>query len=315
MEAAKRAGDTQRVLRIKKTEKAKGLLSHFVGSPRNRCQAPSKEEIKRQNNLRGTSTAAIAEMSQKGVFKIPSPTSAGSATVLPSSPKATSEPMFGRDLAAVCQEDCSLPVPVQMIMAALRADNGLRTEGIFRVSGSGDDISRLIVTINECWRKPGAQRDGLLEGADLHTLSGTFKQFWRKLPEPLFPFSMYGKLVQASDEESIIASLRELPPLRRTVANTLFSYLAGVAALQEVNLMSPMNLSICFAPNLVRPQQETMESIINDTPKIIAVVGLFIQHFLEEPDSDASSDSTQDSGDTNSSQGEGREQSTEGRPG
>lgn len=42
--------------------------------------------------------------------------------------------------------------------------------------------------------------------------------------------------------------------------------------------MSPQNLSIVTAPNIVKNPQETMESAIHDTPGINSAVAILIEH-------------------------------------
>jgi hypothetical protein len=170
-----------------------------------------------------------------------------------------------------------------MLMTRIQ-DQHADTQGLFRISGSAEEISQLIASINSCWRAPGPFRDGLLEGFDAHTLSGVFKQFWRKLPEPLFPFAMYSKLLacaEGRDVEGIVSLYQQLPPPRRMAAQSLFAFLAAVSRHSEVTMMSPMNLAICFAPNLIRPKQDTMDTIVHDTPKVIACVCVIIESFLE----------------------------------
>lgn len=297
--------------------KSKGIFGGLFTHEPSKVHAPSKDEIKRQKGLRGTSAAAIAEMNQKGITKLntdslstsvppSSPAARASSNttfVPPSSPLASSllSPsssnnnrasaasvaeckggLFGVDLVAVC-EGGELPLPIQMILTKLQEEHA-EAQGLFRISGSADDISQLISTINSCWHTPGSQRDSLLDGYEVHTLSGVLKQFWRKLPEPLFPYSMYPKLIQCAegkDAEGIIGLYNQLPPPRLRAATSLFLFLAEISKHEEVNMMSAMNLSVCFAPNLIRPQQDTMDTIIHDTPKVIACVCVIIEFFLE----------------------------------
>jgi len=118
----------------------------------------------------------------------------------------------------------------------------------------------------------------------VHTLSGAFKHFWRKLPEPLFPHAMYPTLLacaEGKDGEGILTLYNTLPAPRHQAAEALFTFLAAISKHAETNMMSPMNLAICFAPNLIRPKQDTMDTIVHDTPKVIACVCVIIEFFLE----------------------------------
>jgi len=135
-----------------------------------------------------------------------------------------------------------------------------------------------------CWKTPSSQRETLLDGEDPHTVAATLKQFWRKHPEPLFPYSVYSKLIacaEAKDDETIVSLFNQLQPPRSQAATALFSFLATIASYSHLNLMSSMNLAICFAPNILRPKVDTMDTIVHDTPKVIACVCVLIDEFAD----------------------------------
>ena len=53
--------------------------------------------------------------------------------------------------------------------------------------------------------------------------------------------------------------LAQLPWENRLLLRYLCSFLKVVSTFQEINKMTIVNLSVCFGPNFMRPEQETME--------------------------------------------------------
>lgn len=159
------------------------------------------------------------------------------------------------------------------------------TSGLFRISGSSDEINALIASLNANWKTFTTQQcEACLKNHDIHTLTGAFKNFWRKIPEPLFPFAVYPNLLrcaEAKDADGILSIFNKLPAPRLQVAQSVFAFLASISRHSEVNMMTPMNLSICFAPNLIRPKQDTMDTIVQDTPKVISSVCVIIEYFVD----------------------------------
>ena len=45
--------------------------------------------------------------------------------------------------------------------------------------------------------------------------------------------------------------------------------LRKVADHEDVNKMSPTNLAVCFAPTLLRPEVETVDTMTSSNPKIV----------------------------------------------
>ena len=146
---------------------------------------------------------------------------------------------------------------------------GLATEGVFRISGESDAIKDMKERIDrgeELDLVPGAGAGGGgAEGGaeatgNIHNLTGLFKLYWRSLAEPLFPFSHYEQLVAAVDAqqlpESVPPLLAALPEPNKSVVAYLLAFLADVTAHFALNKMTPLNLAVCFAPNLLRAKEE-----------------------------------------------------------
>jgi hypothetical protein len=123
---------------------------------------------------------------------------------------------------------------------------------------------------------------------DVHVVSGLLKQFIRELPEPLLTFELYETFVLASNVENteervlyIRKILKSLPTGNRVFLTYLIKFLSMVAAKADKNHMHAKNLAIVFAPSLLRPEVETMDSLLGDSLNINRILETMINHYEE----------------------------------
>ena len=131
----------------------------------------------------------------------------------------------------------------------------MNVEGIYRKSGGTGQVKIV---------QQGFEKDNNYdisdEDLDIHAVTSTLKQYFRKLPTPLVTYDVYDSLLEAgriADKEKQAASLRmivaELPEHHRDCLEYLVQHLARVMAHESDNLMTPLNLSVVFAPTIMRP--------------------------------------------------------------
>ena len=161
---------------------------------------------------------------------------------------------------------------------------GLRTEGLFRISGESGAIKDMKERIDrgEELELVAAAGEAPTEAAsNIHNLTGLFKLYWRSLGEPLFPFSHYEQLIAAVDAQqlpSIIPPLlTTLPEPNRSIVAYLLSFLSDVTVHFQQNKMTPLNLAVCFAPNLLRAKEEKAERVMVDAPKVVQLLCWMIE--------------------------------------
>uniref|UniRef100_A0A0X3QCF8 Rho-GAP domain-containing protein n=1 Tax=Schistocephalus solidus TaxID=70667 RepID=A0A0X3QCF8_SCHSO len=167
---------------------------------------------------------------------------------------------------------------------------GLNCVGIYRVSGNKvahDFISSQLTnkideidTSSDKWN-------------DINAVSCVLKTFLRNLPDSLIPKMMYSDFLTASRLESWerrLLSVQRLlgimecyvghPEYRahRATLRYLATHLARVASRQAVNRMTPYNLALVFAPNLVQPSEDTPELFIADSKFKIWLVETIIKY-------------------------------------
>jgi len=124
----------------------------------------------------------------------------------------------------------------------------------------------------------------------VHDAGGVLKQYLRRLPEPLIPFDFYARFIQIAQQYKASAErnpqfrdlLKQIPKENYVLLCRLCRFLLSVSQHKDVNKMSPDNLAIVFAPNLLRPKEDmASQSILSEMPIGIAVINSFITDFAD----------------------------------
>ncbi|XP_060547732.1 rho GTPase-activating protein 27 isoform X2 [Pantherophis guttatus] len=167
--------------------------------------------------------------------------------------------VFGCDLQVLCdREKSTVPNFVRQCIATVEK-RGLDIDGLYRISGNLATIQNLRYKVDhdEHLDLDGGRWD------DVHVITGALKLFFRELPEPLFPFSYFDRLIAAAkmiDSAKRSHHLREivysLPAANFNTLRVLFQHLSRVVEFREKNRMSLQSIAIVFGPTLLRPQEE-----------------------------------------------------------
>jgi hypothetical protein len=138
-----------------------------------------------------------------------------------------------------------MPVPIipHNIATAILANGGENREGLFRLPGNMKKVAELQERIST-----GAP---FTDGVDVNDLASLFKAWYGALPETLISKSMTADLAVAAESKSMVAFANRIPELPRVTLKYLFGFLRHIAAAEAKTKMTPNNLAICFAPNLV----------------------------------------------------------------
>jgi len=167
-------------------------------------------------------------------------------------------------------------------MEELRERKALKTEGLFRVSGRQEEM----MSIRQ------AYEDGLIpnlnEIKDPHALAGLIKMVIRELPNPLLTHMLYDPLIKLADlpdiqeRMSILSTvLASLPPNCSGLLQYVMTFLHEVSTYADVNKMESKNLSIVFAPNILRPREESAITAMQNTRPVLIVVETMISQCLQ----------------------------------
>ncbi|EGG23324.1 RhoGAP domain-containing protein [Cavenderia fasciculata] len=195
------------------------------------------------------------------------------------------QPIFGAPLEDVVSRPDNpgeIPQLFEKGLAYLEK-RALLVEGIFRLSGANSQIKSL----KNCF-DAGEEVD-LNDCEDVHTVAGLLKLYLRELPEPLFPFETYSSFIEISkgdvpkqqkiDSVKLLVSL--LPAPNRALFRHLFRFLEKVYANAGVNKMNAVNLSIVFAPNLLKDKDNNVMNVVADAQYVNHVVQLIIENSFD----------------------------------
>lgn len=101
---------------------------------------------------------------------------------------------------------------------------------------------------------------------DIHAVSSTLKQYFRRLPNPLITYEVYDKVLETTTITSVDAkveamsrALIDLPKVHREVLEFLIFHLKSVVGHERDNLMTSMNVAVVFAPTIMRPESLARE--------------------------------------------------------
>lgn len=186
--------------------------------------------------------------------------------------------IFGGTLkAAVAISKHPVPRVVKDCITYLRA-HGLDEVGLFRIPGNYVNVETL--------------KKGFDDGIDVsfenaHDCGAVLKLYLRELKEPLIPFAHYEHFLavqkkygsdqasHATEDYRILMS--SLPQANRDLLGYLCAFLEEVAEHEQNNRMNVKNVAIVFAPNVLRPQFETVGSMTADMAVTIEVIETLIR--------------------------------------
>nr|XP_027226470.1 rho GTPase-activating protein 21-like isoform X2 [Penaeus vannamei] len=174
----------------------------------------------------------------------------------------------------VCLEDCPqseenefVPLLVALCVSVVET-RGLQTQGIYRIPGNKAAVTHLTEMIN---KGPKAIDYSDPRWSDVNVISSMLKQFFQKLPDPLFTCDLYPLFIEASkieDPNQRLMELRrlvqELPDHHYETLRFLMLHLSHIVSNSESNKMDVRNLAIVFGPTLVRSGDDNMITMVTD---------------------------------------------------
>ncbi|KAG7449597.1 uncharacterized protein BT62DRAFT_928318 [Guyanagaster necrorhizus] len=154
-----------------------------------------------------------------------------------------------------------VPIILPFLADGILALGGTKSEGIFRVPGDGDAVSELKLRIDRGYYT--------LDGVDdPHVLASLMKSWLRELCDPLVPEEMYNECISSSkDPEACIHIVERLPTINRRVVLFVISFLQLFLddRTQSLTKMTPANLALVMAPNLLRCNSDSMSIVYTNT--------------------------------------------------
>lgn len=150
--------------------------------------------------------------------------------------------------------------------------NGLERQGVFRIPGNQDDVEALKARIDQ-----GEDPATVLQNADVDDVATLTKMWFRERDQPFLDDQILSSLRSADDEsfvEDVNAALHDFA--NASLPNhaaafclcRLLGFLRVVADNADVNMMSPENIAICFAPNILLSNPNDPAAMLSMQPAI-----------------------------------------------
>lgn len=170
-------------------------------------------------------------------------------------------------------------VPRFLVEACLNLAAHVDTEGLFRKSGS-------VIRLKALRAKLDAGEECLSTALPCD-VAGLVKQFFRELPEPVFPAELHEAFLKAQKlsckEERTAATMLlscVLPDRNQSLLRHLFEFLHSVSIRSAENKMDSSNLSVILAPNLLQFGDAT-EKMNANTEKHLKLQAAVVHCFIE----------------------------------
>ncbi|KAI8917489.1 Rho GTPase activation protein [Powellomyces hirtus] len=149
--------------------------------------------------------------------------------------------------------DPNVPYIMKKFVKCLSTEEALKTEGLFRVSGS----AKLSKDLREKIDKTGTIDLHDVEAHDIPAVASVFKQWLRELPEALVPDTFYAAVEDAAGSvDDLRTVLLTLPPLNFATLSYLCRFIHKISTYSHDNRMPTANLSVVFAPNVFKCPSE-----------------------------------------------------------
>eukprot|EP00127_Corallochytrium_limacisporum_P006026 Clim_evm15s216 gene=Clim_evmTU15s216 len=193
----------------------------------------------------------------------------------------------GRSLLSLTQDQC--PVFFSKLVAFIKA-NGMKSEGLFRLSGS---ITR-IKAIKSQFDSGDYTLDK--DVVQPHDATGTLKMWLREMPEPLLgsearlAWLAAGRLQEKSSRLAAYRSLLSLLPICHLDVLYVLLELMEYTAAHQGTKMTGYNLAVCMAPNILRgtdgisievPKTSKGETVMDRTMDEGAATVQVVQELIE----------------------------------
>ncbi|OQR78182.1 rho GTPase-activating protein 12-like [Tropilaelaps mercedesae] len=190
------------------------------------------------------------------------------------------ESVFGCSLASLCaREQATVPRFVVRCIDAIE-NKDMRADGIYRASGNLSQVQKVRFSINM------DDYSVLEKEEDVHVLTGALKMFFREMKEPLLTFSLFDRLLDATQIKerpvklaAFEAILRELPQVNKDTLRFLLEHLLRVKEYSSENRMHIQNLAIVFGPTLLSSADRTSRNIAMDTIQQNQVIEFILVEF------------------------------------
>jgi len=173
-------------------------------------------------------------------------------------------PTFGVSLETLMEKqkarfpDLEIPRIIPVLTDSILKLDAIRTEGIFRVPSSAEEVKQMKHEFDE------GNYDCVKQFTNVHTPCALLKLWLRDLPTPIIPSNVYDACTETPDKgyELILATSSNL---HQKVISYLINYMQKLAVpeISEITKMNKDNLAMVFSPSFLRcPYQDYNKALL-----------------------------------------------------
>jgi hypothetical protein len=166
---------------------------------------------------------------------------------------------------------------IERVLATVEERDGLEEVGLYRTVGAQRKVNHVL----EQYFKQKNYDVLLDETTEVKTLTSALKGYLKELKDPLIPYCLYSKLIEASKNDQIEwvhQLLHQVPALNFRALKCIFSHLTRIVMKSAVNMMTSANLGTCIGSCLLKSENE-MLSCVMEIKFVSHVTDLIIVNF------------------------------------
>ncbi|KAL6639475.1 hypothetical protein ACP70R_023205 [Stipagrostis hirtigluma subsp. patula] len=171
----------------------------------------------------------------------------------------------------------SVPKILLLMQERLYAQDGLKAEGIFRITPENSQEEHVREQLNS-----GVVPDGI----DVHCLASLIKAWFRELPEGVLDSLSPEQVLHCNTEEQCIELVKLLPPTQAALLNWVVELMADVVEEEESNKMNARNVAMVFAPNMTQ-MSDPLTALMHAVQVMNFLKTLILKTLQEREDDDA----------------------------
>jgi len=170
--------------------------------------------------------------------------------------------------------------PIEACIVLLK-EYAQREEGIFRVAGSTSKLRKCRAILD------AGKMDLVVLNAhdDIHAVAGALKQYLRQLPDPLLTFELHSQWLKAAaitDHDAklqeILRLIESLPSTHKANLRYVIKFFSLIASQSDVNKMTPSNLAVVMAPNMLWSAKDDISVHMRESNLILNIVESMITY-------------------------------------
>ncbi|WVZ62813.1 hypothetical protein U9M48_012515 [Paspalum notatum var. saurae] len=171
----------------------------------------------------------------------------------------------------------SVPKILLLMQERLYAQDGLKAEGIFRITPENSQEEHVREQLNS-----GIVPDDI----DVHCLASLIKAWFRELPEGVLDSLSPEQVLHCNTEDQCIELVKLLPPTQAALLHWVVELMADVVEEEESNKMNARNVAMVFAPNMTQ-MSDPLTALMHAVQVMNLLKTLILKTLREREDDDA----------------------------